>query len=436
MRNTLLIRVYNLPSAYSSTGGDFPEASWLAVDAQGNTQSNTGASQQGSLVEAASQATGKRVVVLLPSTDVLHTIADVPKGSQQQLARAIPYALEEQLAEDVDSLHFAVGQRSTAGLQVAVIARTRLEQHLLNLEQAGLTPDAVYADAAALPLPESDSEGNTETDSALSASVLVEQDNSLVHCSDGNTSSLDSSWTDEWLQACLPAQGRVDLYSAPGSNSQVATLAESSIAAGLNLKQHPAEDSLHLLLRGLNDSKNLRNAVNLLQGDYAKQSELMPWLKPLRAAAVLLLCLMIAATASKAIELNQRQAQQSQLRSQLDQIFLSAFPGRTRVQDAVVEMQQALSRLQSTNGAGDAAFIHLLQRSAPIIAAADKVKTRSINYRSNALEWRLEAEKVQSVDALKLKLGELAGINAELQSVDAQGDSVSFRVVLKTEGDR
>ena len=84
-------------------------ATWLIVDARG---APTGPPQGGPLALAAPRAAGRRVAVLVPGTDVLLAEPDVPVKAGAKLHQLVPYALEEQLADDIDDLHFAIGKRT------------------------------------------------------------------------------------------------------------------------------------------------------------------------------------------------------------------------------------------------------------------------------------------------------------------------------------
>ena len=113
-----------------------PQATWL--------QTGTGGGQQvgmGELREAALLAQGHRIVVVVPAHKVVITETDLPLRQIQRLRQAVPYALEERFAEDVDILHFALGQRDAAGqIPVAVVARAQMEQWRQQLEEVDLRP--------------------------------------------------------------------------------------------------------------------------------------------------------------------------------------------------------------------------------------------------------------------------------------------------------
>ena len=107
MREYLFIRLDHNPSV---------EAAWVrvsesSVKADSLLNEKTLEPAQGSLEQAALEAAGCRVIVLVPGVDVVLTSAVVPSRNRQRIMSAIPYMLEDQLAEDVDSLHFAIGRR-------------------------------------------------------------------------------------------------------------------------------------------------------------------------------------------------------------------------------------------------------------------------------------------------------------------------------------
>src|SRR5919198_4249519 len=116
------------------------EVSWILADGRGSAIT---APQTGPLVEVAPRAAGRRVCVLVPSTDVLLAEPEVPVKAGTKLQQVVPYALEEQLAEDIDDLHFAIGKRAGDSLTtpVAVVAHALMDDWLTTLKSGGITPE-------------------------------------------------------------------------------------------------------------------------------------------------------------------------------------------------------------------------------------------------------------------------------------------------------
>jgi len=102
MPQTLLLR---LPSPGQE------ETEWLTIDDTGESDTTR---QRGSLTLAAAVSRTGKVLALAPATQVLLAEPELPPGSGVKLARAVPFALEEHLTEDIDHLSFAVGRRRPA----------------------------------------------------------------------------------------------------------------------------------------------------------------------------------------------------------------------------------------------------------------------------------------------------------------------------------
>ncbi|MEM7279720.1 MAG: type II secretion system protein GspL, partial [Pseudomonadota bacterium] len=129
------------------TEHDTDTVEWMLTDDSGARQ---GAPVRGTLRAAADAAGGRQISVLLPASEILLTSADIPaKGAR--LLQALPFALEEQLADDVDKLHFAAGTRRSSGrTPVAVIRRDQLQDFLDKLDEAGIKPSGIYAETQGL----------------------------------------------------------------------------------------------------------------------------------------------------------------------------------------------------------------------------------------------------------------------------------------------
>src|SRR3979490_1410680 len=140
MPQTLLLRI-------PSPGQE--ETEWLTIDDTGESETTR---QRGSLTLAAAVSRTGKVVALAPATQILLAEPDLPPGSGVRLARAVPFALEEHLTEDIDHLSFAIGRRrANGGTPVAAVSRAVLESWVSDLNAAGLEPVAMYPDISLMP---------------------------------------------------------------------------------------------------------------------------------------------------------------------------------------------------------------------------------------------------------------------------------------------
>ena len=79
---------------------------WVVVDLL-----SIGDPQTGLLAEAAPQFVGRNIIVLAPASEVLRLRVAMPLKGNARIRQALPYALEEQLASDIDEQHFAFSRR-------------------------------------------------------------------------------------------------------------------------------------------------------------------------------------------------------------------------------------------------------------------------------------------------------------------------------------
>ena len=123
--------------------GEHPDdpVTWMAADSGGARQ---GSPATGTLEEAAAESADLDVIVLVPSSDVLTTSVDIPVKGGAKLAAALPFALEEFLADDVDDLHFASAmRRDNRQIPVSVVSRKLFAMWMQRLADAGIQPVSV-----------------------------------------------------------------------------------------------------------------------------------------------------------------------------------------------------------------------------------------------------------------------------------------------------
>lgn len=124
------------------------EISWLVLD----QRMQAGPVFRGDLKTAANHASGCRVVVLVPGKEILLTSVDLPNMNRQRMMRAVPFALEETVATDLDDMHFATGVRAADGrLCVAACDRGQLEYWVKILREANINADVLIPALLAVP---------------------------------------------------------------------------------------------------------------------------------------------------------------------------------------------------------------------------------------------------------------------------------------------
>jgi general secretion pathway protein L len=392
MRDTLLLR-------------KDPENSsiwrWLKLDSEGRPQGNIHA---GSLADAASEVSGQRVVVLVSGVDATLTRVSIPGSSRQKLLRAAPYALEEQLSEDVDNLHFAVGATlEDEGWPVAVIRRQFMDALTAEFLAAGLDVQQVTPDILALPY------------NAEETSVLVENDVALVRTGYSAGFAVDSDNLGMMLAARMNSEEATvpQLHLFVSKDDLRPDMAEF---VGETTVEPFAGDPLNVFARGLE-----ARSINLLQGAYSRSGDWASLLRPWRATAALLVAGILVSNVAMGIDYFRLTRESEQLRAQIEQTFREASPETQRIVNPRIQMQQQLDKLQHQQGAGGG-FLSLLAQSGQVLKGLSGVDVSGATFRAGRLDIDLTVANLQLLDQLKQALMEDGRLSVEIQSATTGQD--------------
>lgn len=394
------------------TGND--SAAWLRVERSGLMHEV----RYGPLIEAARLADEHRVIVLAPAPDVLLTQAAVPAQGRAQAQQAIPYVLEEQLASDVESLHFALGKRDTTGHYATSVAeRACMDAWLARLKQAGVQPDLLVSELHALPWQDGQ------------WTLLYNSSGALLRSGAHSGFALDVDNLHPLLNAALTEAGeqkplalRVVNYSAHDLN-----LSELSTNWGLELhEQTRHDDPLVLFAQHFDET----NAINLLQGSYSRAEQFGRLWRPWRLSAALLGFWLLFQTGVMVFDSVRLAQQNRQLKAEAEQVFRSAFPGARMTGDLRQLMESKLKELRR-QGQG-AVFLDLLAKTAVPLKQGQDVKLRGISYKEQVLNLDIEIKDLQALDLLKQQLAG-AALEVEILSASSKENKVEGRLQVRNQ---
>lgn len=385
---------------------------WVPLDADGQPDGTHGV---GTLAEAAEAAAGRRVIALACGPDVLLTSAVVPTQSKQRLARAVPYALEDQLAEDVDELQFATGQMGQDGrLAVAVVDRGLLDGWLGTMAEAGLDADQIFPEQLAVPM------------EADAWTVVVDGERFLLRTGAQSGLAGDAGNLPDMLEACLAEAedalpAKVVVYDYTGHASL------PGIEPEIEYRRAESEDATPLLATALDE----RRAIPLLVGDYARSSGWRAHWQRWRAVAVLAALWVVLSTGHAYLKQWQLNRQSDQLQDQIVATYRQAFPGAERVIDPRGQMESRLSAMRNQGRGGGQGLLPLLAKVGPVLSSESGLQLTAMSFRGGDLDLELYAESLQSIDQLKQRLGRIEGVAVEVRSAKAEGERVQGRLRIQ-----
>src|SRR6266481_4603551 len=313
MPQTLLLR---LPSPGQE------ETEWLTIDDSGESETIR---QRGSLTLAAAVSRTGKVVALAPATQILVTEAELPPGSGVKLAKAVPFALEEQLTEDIDQLSFAIGRRRPGGgTPVAAVSRAVLQGWISELNAAGLDPLTMYPDISLMP----ENPGQTvlwlekgrlavRRPGALPFAVELSPVSEALVVAGVIADPLEST------EEPKPKESAV-LYVTREDWARVQGEFEDLLEDFASLKVQLLTDGpLPWLARGI----EAPDAVNLLQGEFSRTTDYSERWRQWRVAAALAVALLVVHVAAQALQIRHAKHESAALDGEISQVFSQSMPG-------------------------------------------------------------------------------------------------------------
>ncbi|MDH3408489.1 MAG: type II secretion system protein GspL [Gammaproteobacteria bacterium] len=407
-------------------------AQWIAVDSNGTRVSRP---VTGPLSEASKDVGDRAVIVLVPATTVLTTSADIPVRGGSRLLAALPFALEEHVADDVENLHFAAGARRDNGLiPVAVVAHVQMQEWLARLEEAGIS--------AARLVPEN--HGLARIPGTFS--LLVADDEIMFN---------DGADNEFVMQGVKPS----DVLAVAGAlDDAAAEAAEDSGGNGsgahllvycqpsdeerfrhdwIALRNELASVDINLLPDGVLPRLAVTVAsgrgINLLQGRYGAKAEIGALFRPWRHAAILLLALGVVGIGGKAVDYYRLSQEESVLKQQFTEEYRQIRPDDTR---EIVDPVGMVNSVRRGFGGPAAAqvFLPSLQQLGLALQQSGTADIEAISYRAGVIDVRLTAPDVATLDKIQKTVSSSGRFNASIESTDQVGDKVSSRIQIRESG--
>lgn len=399
MRETLHIR---LPEpglegsvAFAITSGDSPVSVLV---------------RSASLDTVLDQAGQRRIVLYAPSQDVRLLTAAVPARQAAKALLAVPYALEEQFAEDVETLHFAIAAKPLANGEwpVAVVSDAHLRAWLQPFQARGLAPEALVPEALALP------------------------------------------WRDDGRWTVLAEPGHITVRT--GAYGGFGCLAED-LELFLGLAEGEQKTPLRILvgrevetdftrlgrdvelLPGLEHpleayARHWRPAlsINLLQGVHAQRQGLSKeWQAWKLAAGLAGLAFVVGAVGNGLAAWSLGRQAEAQAAANM-QRFRELFPAEQRVVDLRVQAEQQFAIVQGARP-GDG-LLPLMEALAGGLKSAPTLRLQGLQFREGALFLSLTGTDLSALDQLRAHFGSGAGARLEVQSANSGTEGVQIRIRL------
>lgn len=401
MQETLIIR---LPAF--GTKESIPWLLWHSAQqeliASGELESIT------ELPQLADKAARSEVVVAIASQDVLLTEVTLPAGSKKHLDKVIPYALEEELAADIETLHFAWADTTASTVPVAVVERAHIKQWLEILTESGIESTRWLPDVFLLPT------DKTEWHAIeLGHSIIVRTSNWQGFAVE----------RDAFAELAPILSGEYELpekivhYGALVWPQPPALLEPADIDAPLTIAVTALQSKAEI---------NLRQGAFRAKKQHTRLS--LPW-KPLAIAVSVLVVLTMVLNGIKYWQLEQ---QSTLLKAKSEQLYRDAFPNESRIVNLKAQLQQKIEQLGGSSGPERSA-IKTLDSLQPAFQAEPSVKLELLRFQNNELRLQATAETFSQLEAFQ-RAAKNNGVVIEAGSMSNRGNQVSGALTITLQG--
>ncbi len=320
--------------------------------------------------ELAAYAENRRTLVLLSASSLVLTEVEIPAGASRQFEGMLPFLLEDDLAQDVEQLHFSVLHKASGRAQVCAADSHWVETVLQTLRAVGCQVQKVLPDVLALP-----------EQSGISA---VELDGQwLLKKNAYSGISIPSEWLamiaqSEWVkegEEYLP----LNAYTA---------LPELELAEGQQWQNVEPQLVMQMLAEQAVSSK-----INLLTGSFKPKSSILRYWKVWQKAAIAAVVLLAVMMIDNVLKINQYESQAQAYRAESERIFRQTLFGKNKIPTVSYlkrEMEREAERL-SGNG-GDESLLKWMEGLPALLKQVPTLNLTSFKFDGPRGEVRLQAQ--------------------------------------------
>lgn len=322
------------------------------------------------LSELTHYAEGRQLILLVSAANLVLTQLEIPAGANRQLESMLPFLLEDDIAQDVDELHFTVLAKQNGQAYVCGIDHSWLESILADFRELGFTVRKVLPDALALPTPE---------EMALTAAEMDGQ--WLVKKGPYQAISIDKSWLHFLAQSGWAKQG--DNYLSLHAFSPLPDLE-------LVQEQHWQNASPQLVMQLLAEGA-VESKLNLLSGEFKPKSSLGRHLKVWRKAGIAAGVLILVLGINNWLQIQNAESQANAYRSESERIFRQII-NKNKI-PTVTYLKGELEREEKVlSGGGGDSVLDWMIKMPQVMKQVPGLKLTSFKYDGSRGEVRLEAQ--------------------------------------------
>lgn len=331
----------------------------------------------------------------------------MPVKQARQIIKALPFALEEQLANEIDDNHFHYLGKEGFEASALIISHSEIHHIIQKYD-----PDTIQYLPLMLP----------QVEQGISVCIL--DDVVSIRCSKFNALSVTLDVLTIVLEKLKNKDCEsVEYYDLDGTHDLIALEIE-------NLGFQISKPDPETLLKSIEETSK-KSPINLMSGAYTKKhAPVKTENSKLKAPLLLVACLLLIVFASNVIQLKQYQQMEVLVSNASKDFYRSLFPD-----ERVISLRrQFKDKLDESGAEGSVStgFISLLGQATNHIRGLKNIEWDAIRFtrQKNELELNIIVDNIAQLDQIKQKLT-AAGLVVDIASATATNTGKRIKGVMK-----
>jgi len=368
------------------------------------------------------QIGNRRVILLIPSEEVgLHQVT-LPAATNKQLTKAIPFTLEDSLAEDIDELHFTF-QRDNANktdgiVNVATMNSQHLQQwHDTITQEWGIKLYAILPDLFALPA----------NDKTKTSSLAVDHTRALYRYNTFSGTSCSSDLLPLLFPSFLIHEDKDDAEEdTPETEQQPTLLLDTQTDLTLDVPEHIDVQTSHLR-NHCHNSLLAALPLNLLTGfGENEQQALLQQLSKWKVPALLAILAATLWVITTGLHNYRSQQHLQQLNTAIATLYKDTLPNATMDSDYRINHQIMAEKLDALGVVAVKIDSPLepLALITPILKKDKTINLKKLSIDKQELILAISTTSVNHLEKFHAEINRNATLQAEIKSQSTSGNKV------------
>jgi general secretion pathway protein L len=414
MSDTLLIH-YNIENAHQAT--------WALCNDAGEL---TGKISSGALDKLSEAAASHRTVVLLNSQCLHINQLQLPTQNLQKMLKAVPYAIEEFIAEDIENFHFVISRNKHNNLVAVVgIDKITLQNIIQVFQQANITIEKIIPDVLCMA---ADVQQWVCLNYLDTSYLQTGRLNGIALSNDVLPYIISNKLQDETQN--LPE--KILLFTEQENTSAFDQLQLDNLSSDEKPEIINIVYNKHPLVVFCGHYKQAL-PLNLLQHEFKNKRKSSALWQHWRLAASLAAIWLVLNLALNSFQYAQIKDANNITKAKIEKIYKKAFPKSRKIINPRVQMEQKLKELKGGTGSSNKGLIFLLAESFGTLSSDKKnITLQSLTFRNNRMDIGLDGNNLQAIENLNKNLNNSNKIKSEIISSSSEKDKVKGN--LRIEG--